>query len=289
MGYKLAGFDVVAANDIDSSMAALYRNNHNPKQFFECSVFELLDRNDLPEVDILDGSPPCSVFSVAGLREKAWGVKKKFREGQKEQILDSLFFDFEKLVRKMHPSVVVAENVKGMIQGKAKRYAKEYTRRMSNNGYVTQVFLINGTSLGLPQQRERVFFISNRFGKKVELDFNESPVPFSEISDNSDTENKLTPKYEKYWNDAKEGEPVGKFESRRKLSWDKPARTITASEGNFHPKYKRVISTKEEILASSFPQDYDFMDVSPTYVMGMSVPPLMMAKISNEIRKQILE
>jgi hypothetical protein len=47
---------------------------------------------DLFELDILDGSPPCSSFSMAGSREKAWGEKKKFREGQAHQVLDDSFF-----------------------------------------------------------------------------------------------------------------------------------------------------------------------------------------------------
>ena len=64
MGYKLAGYDVVAANDIDPQMAKVYKANHNPKQFFLCGIKELLERNDLPQVDVLDGSPPCSVFSM---------------------------------------------------------------------------------------------------------------------------------------------------------------------------------------------------------------------------------
>ena len=41
-------------------------------------------------LDILDGSPPCTSFSTAGLREKTWGKQKKFREGQKLQTLDDL-------------------------------------------------------------------------------------------------------------------------------------------------------------------------------------------------------
>ena len=49
---------------------------------------------ELYNLDILDGSPPCSSFSTAGIREKGWGKLKKFREGQAKQILDDLFFEF---------------------------------------------------------------------------------------------------------------------------------------------------------------------------------------------------
>ncbi|XBO87446.1 hypothetical protein AAGG52_04690 [Bacillus licheniformis] len=48
--------------------------------------------DELFNLDIFDGSPPCSVFSIAGDREKAWGKEKAFREGQAKQSLDDLFF-----------------------------------------------------------------------------------------------------------------------------------------------------------------------------------------------------
>ena len=50
---------------------------------------------ELLNLDILDGSPPCSTFSTSGKREKAWGVMKKFAEGQKLQRLDDLFFVYD--------------------------------------------------------------------------------------------------------------------------------------------------------------------------------------------------
>lgn len=288
MGYKLAGFDVVAANDIDPEMARVYIKNHKPKQFFECSVTELKDRTDLPEVDILDGSPPCSVFSIAGLGKKVWGKSKKFREGQAEQVLDDLFFEFAKLAKVMNPKVVVAENVKSMLHGKAKDYAREYVRRMGQAGYDTQVFVLDGSKMGLPQKRERVFFISNRLGKTIDLSFDERIIPFSEISDESDTETNLSELYQEYWKNAKQGEPVGKFAARRKLWTDRPSRTVTASGANFHPTIPRTINFKEELALCSFPKDYDFDGVKPTYLMGMSVPPLMMARVAEEIKKQLL-
>ena len=288
MGYKLAGYEVIAANDIDKEMAQVYKTNHSPKQFFECSISDLLKRDDLPEVDVLDGSPPCSVFSVAGLVSKAWGIKKKFREGQSEQVLDTLFFEFEKLARKMGPKVVVAENVKEMVRANSVPYAKEYARRMAQSGYKTQVFILDGSKMGLPQSRKRVFFISNRLGKNLNLKFKEPPISFSEVSDDSDRDCNLTDLYKEYWSAAKQGDQVGKFGARRKLWMDRPARTITASGANFHPLYPRTINTKEALKISSFPRDFDFCSMKPEYVMGMSVPPLMMAKISKEIQRQIL-
>ena len=81
-GYKLAGFDVIGANEIDPEMAWHYKTNHNPKHYYLEDIRKFRQRTDLPrelyELDILDGSPPCSSFSMAGSREKGWGKKKSF-------------------------------------------------------------------------------------------------------------------------------------------------------------------------------------------------------------------
>lgn len=95
MGYKLAGFDVIGCNEIDHRMMYAYCQNHNPRFPFLEPIQEFKTKEDLPpelfNLDILDGSPPCSTFSMAGSREDAWGKMKHFREGQAEQVLDTLF------------------------------------------------------------------------------------------------------------------------------------------------------------------------------------------------------
>jgi len=112
MGYKLAGFDVLGCNEIDPKMIEAYKANHNPKYAYLEPIQEFKLRDDLPaelyDLDILDGSPPCSSFSMAGSREADWGKEKKFREGQAEQVLDTLFFDFIELAKKLQPKVVIA-------------------------------------------------------------------------------------------------------------------------------------------------------------------------------------
>ena len=81
MGYKLAGFNVIGMNEIDPGVAAVYKANHKPKYAFVSSIRDIIDA-ELPEelfnLDILDGSPPCSTFSTSGKRHKDWGKQKKF-------------------------------------------------------------------------------------------------------------------------------------------------------------------------------------------------------------------
>ena len=95
--------------------------------------FNKLD--DLPKelynLDILDGSPPCTTFSMAGDREDSWGKKKKFREGQAEQTLDDLSFVFIDTVRKLTPKCVIMENVEGLLLGEAWSYVQRIYRRIA--------------------------------------------------------------------------------------------------------------------------------------------------------------
>lgn len=292
MGYKLAGYDVIAANDIDPQMQRIYEKNHHPKQFFLCPVKDLVGRNDLPKVDILDGSPPCSTFSMAGSREKAWGVKKKFREGQAKQELDKLFFDFLDLVNYMKPPVVVAENVEGIIRGKAIKYANMIVDRFKKMGYTVDVFLCDGSNMGLPQARRRVFFVANRLNKHLKLQFNEKPIPYSQVRKQTGVPYRNTPVTQNmvsYWHGVKSG-AMGTFQSGAvKMDMDKVAQTITASGEVYDALECRRLYREELDDISSFPHDYDYLDAGIKYVQGMCVPPVMMAQVSYQVYKQLLK
>lgn len=296
MGYKLAGYNVIGNNEIDPRMMKVYKKNHNPKYSFLCDIRELLDKEDLPEelynLDVLDGSPPCSVFSTAGQREKGWNKEKVFREGQKKQKLDDLFFYFIELAKKLQPKVVISENVSGLLKGNAKGYVKKIIDGFNEAGYKTQIFLLNGATMGLPQKRERCFFVSQRkdvYKNNIRLSFNDKVIPFSVVSDETDRRNTLTTLFEKYWDEAKCGDAVGTFNSVRKCKLNDACNTITASDNIYHPRYKRKLNKKELCLCGSYPLDYDFMGEEPVYLIGMSVPPLMMAKLSYQVYNQILK
>lgn len=168
MGYKLAGFDVVGCNEIDKRVMDLYERNHHPRYAFLEPIQTFKERTAFPDalynLDILDGSPPCSTFTIAmaRTRQETWGKEKRFREGQAEQVLDTLFFDFIDVVRKLRPKVVIAENVKGLLQGAAKKYVQRIHMEFEDAGYTCQHFLLDAQYMGVPQHRERVFFVCLR-------------------------------------------------------------------------------------------------------------------------------
>ncbi len=81
MGYKLAGFEHLGGVEIDQRMAEIYTRNHKPKHFYLEDIRDFNQREDLPKklfnLDILDGSPPCTSFSMCGKGSKV-GAKKSF-------------------------------------------------------------------------------------------------------------------------------------------------------------------------------------------------------------------
>lgn len=168
MGYKLAGCDVLGCVEIDPRMNEVYKKNHNPKYNFLMDIrdFNNIPNEELPpelfDLDILDGSPPCTTFSMAGDREDSWGKKKKFREGQAEQTLDDLSFVFIDTVAKLKPKCVIMENVEGLMKGEAWAYVQRIYNEFGKIGYEVGHWLLKGENMGVPQKRHRVFFIALR-------------------------------------------------------------------------------------------------------------------------------
>ena len=308
MGYKLAGYDVVGCCEIDPQMMRLYEANNHPRHRFLMDIrdFVKLPDNEIPDelrsLDILDGSPPCSVFSMAGSREDGWNVEKVFREGQARQRLDDLFLHFIAVARRLRPKVVVAENVKGLVTGNAKGWVNLIVKAFGEAGYVVQVFLLNAARMGVPQKRERVFFIAHRADldwPKLRMKFDSRPIPFGDVREPRGKEmgDNLASRLLKY---RLPGDRCLQDINRRvrksasgftsPINHDgEPVQTITAGGYCFRMCDGLLMSDGDIVSCQTFPLDYDFKGQSVQYVCGMSVPPVMMARISEQVRLQWLE
>jgi len=321
MGYKLAGYDVLGYNEIDPRMAQLYDVNHNPEYSYITPIQKLKKSKKLPSelynLDILDGSPPCSTFSLAAsaVRDKYWGKKKKFREGQVEQVLDTLFFDFIDLTAKLQPKIVVSENVQGITFGTAMTYGTNYVRDIhiafDKAGYNSQHFILDASKMGVPQKRIRIFFIAlrkdfDKFNSKfnlfetrpeLELNFNFPKITFSEIDEGTKVKReKIGPKSARSY--ISKGTPRGRWQTEKQSNRGKvgtvgfgytvvnnlvPNTMTGAGRTSYLNKSHNYVSNNELSKIASFPLDYNFESKksrSLQYVMGMSVPPVMMAQIS---------
>ena len=306
MGYKLAGYDVIGNCEIDPRMMKIYEENNHPKYKYLMDIRDFVKTPDseIPEelknLDILDGSPPCSVFSLAGSREEGWNVEKTFREGQKKQRLDDLFFHFIDVAKKLQPKVVVAENVKGLITGNAKGYVNQILKAFEAAGYVVQFFLLNAARMGVPQKRERVFFVAHRddldYGK-LNLSFNSVPVLFRDVRSaygKAIPETSVQGRLMKYRRNSDRDCGDISLRVRKKRTGftaplnhdEEPAQTIVAGGSMFRMCDGLLMTDKDIINCQTVPQDYNFLDQSVQYVCGMSVSPVMMAKIAEQIYLQ---
>jgi DNA (cytosine-5)-methyltransferase 1 len=305
MGYKLAGYDHLGGVEIDPEVASIYKLNHNPKYLFNQDIREFNKLNDLPEelynLDLLDGSPPCSTFSMAGSREKAWGKEKQFREGQSVQTLDDLVFEYCNTIIKLKPKVFLLENVKGIILGNAKAYSKKIIQIMEHEGYKVQLFLLNSASMGIPQRRERVFFIGYKKElnfKPLKLNFNEKPITYIDFKSN-EYGAELTLETKKIWEqristDKSLADIHLRISGKSKrfnavfIKNDKVPNTIAAGSDSIPIRFDvpHRITMDECKLIGSYPLDYNFKKLAPNYLIGMSVPPVMTAQIAYEIYLQ---
>jgi len=312
MGYKLAGCRVVLANDIDPVMASHYARNLPGTPIEVCPIKDIPTSSLPSNVDILDGSPPCSTFSMAGNREKDWGVNKRFAEGQAKQVLSDLFFDYLDLAEKVRPKVLIAENVTGILLGNAKLYSKRIVDRMRALGYRTQVFQLDAADCGVPQHRKRVFFCG------VRKDVSDAPLVLKPNSPwvsagaacrdvqtataEDAVDNSLDPEetHIRFWARARKGQSYNRVAAKQlgKVSWfnfirlddRKPACTLAASHHNYaHWSELRKLNCMEWRRLGSFPDDYAADNPATLkYLIGMSVPPRMMEFVASEVRKQWL-
>ena len=314
MGYKRAGCKIVAANDIDPEMAWHYKKNLNPPLYYLCPIRDLLTA-ELPEelfsLDILDGSPPCSTFSMAGNREKDWNKKKHFREGQASQVLSDLFFDYLDLVERLKPRVAIAENVKGMIMGNAKGYTKLVMQRFKELGYRPQLFLVNAADCGVPQRRERVFFVALRndiqapllkFAPKHRwITAGEATADLQKLTDDEIRDTKGTITDDRFWGSTQLGQNYvaacmklrGKpsFFNHFRLNPETPSPTVTSNPHLLmHWALPRRFSFREWKRFGSFPDDYIAKsDKIGKYMIGMSVPPKMTEQVARAVIEQWLK
>jgi len=303
MGYKLAGYDHLGGVEFTEHYSKVYKHNHKPKHFYLEDIREFNKRTDLPrelyDLDLLDGSPPCAAFSTAGAREKVWGKKSEY-EG-KQQVKDDLVYVYCDTIEKLRPKVFLLENVSGLIKGNAKVYAKKVVKRLSKN-YNVQVFLLYAASMGIPQIRNRVFIIGHKKEyklPKLEMNFKVPQVGFGITKKYWNIPKTKENDIEKYsigklWDDIEEGETHKIRFNLCKPHTKKPCYTIVESTSNIsaasvvHPFEKRKLNIEEVRLLSTYPKDYDFLDINGISVMGRSVLPVMMANISHQIYLQWL-
>lgn len=301
MGYKLAGFDVIGNLEIDPKKNAAYVKNHHPRFNYNEDIRKFREREDLPkelyQLDILDGSPPCLTFSMAGSRDDKWG--EVFNHDGITQRWDDLFFEYIALAKKLQPKVVVAENVKGILLGDAIDYVREIYDRFDDAGYYCQHWLFDSSTMGVPQRRERVFFVCLRKDLAAKFLYQKDLFTVAPLINMTFDEKKITCRDCNLelgaplkgfaladWTRLKNGDEK-KYLQSALIPLDSVHPTLTegySEKANPMPEWSpNWLSDSDLCKIGTFPQDYDFNGIKAHKLIGRSVPPVMMAQLSNRI------
>ena len=168
-GYRLAGGKILCVNEFVEAAVETYKANYPNTPVLVEDIKKLNGEDFLKaagiqkgELDILDGSPPCSAFSVAGKREKVWDQKKIYSDGKKVENIEDLFFEFIRIAKDIQPKIIIGENVAGILMGEAIKKYNEIINEFEKIGYTAVGQVLNAADYGTPQGRQRCFFVAIR-------------------------------------------------------------------------------------------------------------------------------
>jgi DNA (cytosine-5)-methyltransferase 1 len=319
LGLRMAGFEVLFASEFVEAARETYLANHKTpnvdgRDIRTVSASEILETIGLArgELDLLEGSPPCSAFSRAGKGAKGWGESKKYSDT--EQRADDLFFEFSRLVGGIYPKMFLAENVPGLITGQAKGYFNIIKSDLESKGYKVRSAVLNAARYGVPQSRKRLIFVgiredllNDRFTYPAATVLRPVPVveainlfgPTETKADLPDIE-LVGPSIEKYaiyeqWKETPVGRNHPKRFSLTKPNPKRPAPTITQTAGSVgaasivHPYEPRKFSVLELKRLGGFPDDFKLTGDYSQRVerIGRAVPPPLYEAVGREIAKTL--
>lgn len=315
LGFEMAGFEVLWSSEFVPAARETYLLNR-PGAHVDDRDIRMVDPAEIlratglgvGELDVLEGSPPCAAFSTAGRQEKDWGKVKRYSDTR--QRVDDLFFEYVRILDGLKPRAFVAENVPGLVRGKAVGYLKAILAALRACGYRVAAKCVSAHRLGVPQSRERLIFVGVREDLGLEPVY---PVEQARcftlrdaISDLEDPgQHWALPKSSKLrrlYFLARQGEGFDsartrlsgklatKYFTHRRCSWDRPAPTICAQAYDvYHPDEPRSLGLAELRRISAFPDDFR---VSGTFRQqweryGRAVPPLMMREIARGVASML--
>lgn len=168
VGMKMAGFNVLWANEFIPAAQDTYRVNHkstilNCNDIRDIDVRKVLKKLGLKrgELDLFEGSPPCKGYSTAGIREDGWNKEVVYSDGVSQRV-DDLFDEYTRFLKALKPKCFIAENVAGLVKGTARGEFKDIFDDFTACGYRVKAAMIQPVKLGVPQTRDRLIFIGVR-------------------------------------------------------------------------------------------------------------------------------
>ena len=296
LGFEKAGFERIWANDFDADAQAVYALNLGEIDGRDILTVE---ENEIPETDILTAGFPCQPFSNAGNRKGVHDSR------------GMLYKECLRIIESKMPKVIVFENVKGLLSTKyvdgrnLVEVIIEDLSAMGEIGYDVVYDLLNASDYGVPQNRQRVFFVGVRKDLGISFAFPEKQKKENltlrhvlDMPDNLPNQvdwvlspqalemieyipeggswkdvpyEKLAPRFQRIRDDMKKYRSPNFY---RRFSRDEINGTITAAAqpencGIIHPIENRRYTIREIARIQTFPDDFLFIDDSPKNITAM--------------------
>lgn len=270
--YKSLPFDFAWANDFNIEACKTYERNLGHK-IHRGDVWSLLDT--MPsDADVLVGGFPCQDISVNGKRTGVNGA----RSGLYKAMIEA--------IRRTKPKVFVAENVKALLRNE--EWLNQVVSDFESLGYKVHYQLYRAADYGVPQSRERVFFVGTAPGVTPFV----PPVPERNASNWMTAREALgdleeldrSPHINHIWSAAN----ISPEQGNRRLIAERPGYTIRAEcHGNiqFHYRLPRRISMREAARLQSFPDKFIFVSGLREIErqVGNAVPPILAWHVANSV------
>lgn len=305
LGYRAAGFEDLLAIEFEEDAVVTLKQNFPGLQVHDGDIRELTAETCMEmagvkprELDVLDGSPPCQGFSLAG--------RRKINDDRSQ-----LYLDFVRLLEAIQPKAFVVENVVGMISGKMQWFFVQMMAALRGAGYLAKAQVMNSMWFGVPQRRRRLIVVGIREDIGIEPSHPKPaarPITFEEACGDlrGDTPEDRYPvpivkwmakQQPRKWTTEHElfvaikGDPNGSY-NLVWADWNRVCGTIVAMETNIagvmHPDRRRYISLAEARRIGGFPDDFEFTDRDlGIQRIGNSVPPPLMRAIATHIKEAL--
>ena len=276
--YDSLPFRLAWANEIDEAACRTYKRNIDANIICD-NVWDVLDT--LPaKTDVLIGGFPCQDISVNNGKGK--GVDGS-RSGLYRAMVEG--------VRRTHPSVFVAENVKGLLMKRNQASLRQVLEDFGNLGYQVSYHLYQAADYGVPQTRERVFIVgvsagAEEFCPPAQVSRGAEVTAGQALADLEHLSEDVAINH--IWSRARKSPEQG----NRRLKTERPGYTIRAEcHGNiqFHYKLPRRISMREAARLQSFPDDFIFEAKlrQTERQIGNAVPPVLAWHVASAIAETL--
>ncbi|NNE15585.1 MAG: DNA cytosine methyltransferase [Saprospiraceae bacterium] len=158
LGFEMEGFESVVAIDFWDDAIKTYNHNRKDKVGISMDVTKFNDEllpNIIKEhkIDGIIGGPPCQGFSTARLSNATEKI------GKINESRNHLYLEFFRTVDIVRPKFFLIENVRGLVSANKGAFVEDITERFGGIGYNVSYKILNASDYGVPQNRQRVFFI----------------------------------------------------------------------------------------------------------------------------------